>query len=127
MTVSHTISRSFNRTGETLSRSLTISSGAENNLDETIPPSSTDLAVAWAAVVAKIKSFFLTCDAACTVETNSSSSPGKTFTLAAGQVISWQTGDPTAAATFFGADITSLFVTCADGGELILRALVDPT
>jgi len=127
MTISHTISKGFSRTGETINRSATQSSGEEHNVDEAIPALSTDLAVAFAVVVAKIKSFYITSDVACTVKTNSTSSPGKTFTLAADQAIDWQADDPIAAASFFGADITVLYVTAVAAAALKIRCLCDPT
>ena len=95
--------------------------GDENNIDESIPDSSTDLAVSWSVDVSAMSSCLIVADGgALTVKTNSSSTPDDTFTLANGEPIVWVTGS--GLANPITTDITSgLFVTNSSGSAVTLR------
>jgi len=56
-------------------------------IDQVIPASTADLASDLDLIVAKIKMLYLKCDKDITIETNSTSSPGDTLTLQAGEAI----------------------------------------
>ncbi|MBN9522493.1 hypothetical protein J0H58_28890 [bacterium] len=99
--------------------------GLRPDVSEVIPPSSTDLAVAWVCDVSALSAVVLLASAAMTVETNNASSPGNTIPLAAGQPVFWFTGCGWACP--LTADVTGLYVTSTAGGTLSIRALVDPT
>lgn len=104
------------------------SSGAANNLSEAIPNPSTDLAVAWAAVVAKIKAIFIQVDGACVIETNSSSAAADTLTFTATKL--WYYWDQySLAPLLLTTDVTSLFVTQSSGAtvNLSIFCILDPT
>ena len=68
-------------------------------------------------------------DKAITVETNSGSAPGNTFTLVANEPVVWHENGGMAVNSFLAADITSLFVTNASGAaaQFQIRSLSDPT
>ena len=101
--------------------------------EELIPVSSTNLAVAFAFAIAKLKSILLVSDKDLTVKTNSSGSPANTFALQAGVPLMWSAADGVVFTDTNNAavtSVTSLFVTNASGTDIPLlqiRALVDPT
>jgi hypothetical protein len=62
------------------------------------------------------------CDVACTLETNSSSSPVDTIALSAGKARKWEVGDP----ALLTADVTALYITsAAAAGTLEISILTD--
>lgn len=98
--------------------------GRENNLDEDIPI-STDLAVAFACIVAKVKTFFIKADQNMTVKTNSSGSPANTLTLIANKPYLWHSDSLD---TFkLTVNVTGLFITNTVAGKLTIACLEDPT
>lgn len=128
MAITHTLGIQY-AAGNSVNKSVQASSGQEISIDETIPDAQTDLAVAFAAVRAKIQMLIIVSDRALTLETNSGSAADDTFTLEAGKPIIWYSGIGIAITDLFSADITGLFVTNASGGNALLqiRALIDPT
>lgn len=129
----HTIIRSWQSAGASIAKSQDVSAGAEGGVDESIPASSTNLPVAFAADVSQIKSLYIVADGPLTLKTNSSTEPDNTITLAANDPFVWVTGDPAlrdTAGTAITTDITGLYVTNADADNAVLlqiRMLVDPT
>lgn len=128
MAITHTLGIQY-AAGNAVNKSVQASSGQELSIDESIPDATTDLAVAFAAVRAKLQMFMMVSDRALTIETNSASAPGNTFVLAANTPVIWYAGCGVAVTVMFAADITSLFATNASGGVALLqiRALIDPT
>lgn len=127
MSVTNIIKRECNDGAAIISVSETVTSGSAVVIDETIPPSSTDLVVACAFVRAKVKSFFLTADAVMTVKTYNSVTLEETISLTAGQAMQWTLADASLLPLPFAADVTSIKVTSSAGGVLRLRVIVDPT
>lgn len=127
MAFTHTHTRNFSRSGENLTASAVATAAAEVCIDEVITTATTDGLVALTLDQSALKSVFITSDVAVTLETNSGSAADDSFTLAAGQVISWAIGD--AAACPITADVTALYVTNTSGSSanLKLRFLQDPT
>lgn len=118
--------------GDSLVRRVSPQAGSEHILSEAVPAPSTNMAVAFAAIVAKLKWLYMVCDQDITVETNSGSSPVNTFTLAAGVPFVWTVNNPAlrdTAGTAVTTDITGLFITHAGetAGTFELRAGIDPT
>ncbi len=101
--------------------------GSEVNVSELIPANSTDLVVAFAFLVAKIKSFYITSDVAMTVKTIHSGSTQETITLLAGQAMLWSLADASLLPLPFANDVASLKVTNTTAGTLNIRTIVDPT
>jgi hypothetical protein len=101
------------------------SGGLRPDVSETIPPSSTDLPLAWVCDVSQISAIEFLASAAMTVETNSGSSPGNTITLVANKPVFWFVGCGWACP--LTVDVTALYITSTAGGTFSIRALVDPT
>lgn len=106
---------------------VTVTGSGLPGLDESIPDSSTDLAVTYSLDVSAVVGFFMVSDAAVTIETNDGTTPDDTMTLTAGVPYVWYTGKPEAFA--FTTDITALYVTNSSGGaaRLQIKALSDAT
>ncbi len=103
--------------------------GAAQEVDEAIPPNSTDLQIAGLTVdVSALQSIYLLSDKALTLETNSSSAPTETLILAANVPLFWTDDMPTAMRPF-QSDVTALFVTELAGvaAQLKIQTLQDPT
>lgn len=129
MTISHTITISWDGGGTPISKASTISFGSEINLDESIADSSTDLLVAFTLDVSALKSFFMVSDQAITVETNNGTTPDDTFTLAANVPIVWDVNSGAANPFASAVDVTALYVTNSSGSAatLQIRCGYDPT
>ena len=129
MAITHDLLLSLSVGGNSVSKTVSATSGQELNVEETIPDPSTDLNVAFAAVRAKLKSFYMVADQAVTVETNDGTTPDNTFSLSAGVPVIWYPNIGIGINTFLAADITSLKLTNASGEDaaLKIRAVIDPT
>ena len=127
MSITHRITRTCNDGGTLLNISEDVTSGSAVIVDETIPPAASDLVVACAFVIAKLKEFYITVDAAMTVKTYNSVTLKETIVLTAGQAILWTLADAALLVLPFASDVTSIKVTSTDGGLLRIRAIVDPT
>jgi len=128
----HSITRQLTTGGSPVGGTFTRQAGAELNIDEDIPATSTDLPVAFAAIVAKIISIALFCNVDVLIEVNSSSAPANVFNLKAGVPLIWTNQDGSVWRDTAGTavvNITSLFVTNASAGIALLqiRTLIDPT
>lgn len=129
---SHIHTRGIIAAGQQFSKQITVTAGQELNLSEPIPASAVNLAVAYAAIIAKLQSIFIIASAALVIKTNSSGSPANTITLTPDVPYLWQIGDGTlrdTAGVTIATNITSLFVTnpAASIVDLTLFSLVDPT
>lgn len=128
MSFSHTLKRGWTGpAGTPLEDSETISEAAENNLSESIPGDSTDLAVAWTCDYSALKALYIKSTRDLTIETNSGSAPGNSIALKAGKALIWSLNCGLACP--FTVDVTGLFITLAAGvaATLDIRSLVDPT
>lgn len=86
--------------------------------------SATNVEIVQVLDVSEIKGLAIRCSADATLKTNSSSAPDDTIELTAGRLVSWIFGQGVNPLT---ADVTSFFASCADGGELEMWFLYDPT
>lgn len=128
MSIEHTIVVNWSGPGGGLNSSVAKVAGAERNVSEPIPSSSTDLLVGFALDVSECSMFYIKSDQNCTVKTNSSSVPDDTLTLLAGIPYAWHEDMPDAFQ--LGTDVTALYVTDDSGGNnatLEIRSLSDPT
>lgn len=124
MALTHSLTWNYNASGLNTGASLTATSEQEINMDVVIPALSTDYLIAYALDYSQCKGLFIIGSAAMTIETNSSSAPAQTISLAAGVPVAWMYGSGTCPIT---ADVTSLYITSTAGGTLTIRTLVDAT
>lgn len=129
MAITETLTLVWGRVSETISKSVSLSSGAVVDIDEAIADDTTDGLVALTLDVSQLKLVYIVCDQAVTLETNSSSSPDDTLTLTADTPVLWYVGCGYPIGDLFSADVTALYVTNASGGTATLRCrfLLDPT
>lgn len=125
MAITHRLSRKHSVGGVDIEISESVSVGAEANVDETIPSSSTNKEVAFVMDASQMKTLLITADKACTIKTNDGTTPDDTITLPAGTCLMWSA--TSGLANPFSADVTALFVTCTDETLLRIRAGYDPT
>ncbi len=130
----HTITRLVTVDGAaSVGGTFQLTAGARADIDEPVAVSTTNLPIAWAFAIAKLKSIIITSDRDLTLKTNSSGAPVNTFVLQAGVPIVWTAADGAAFQDTNGTDVanvTSLFATNASAdnvANLQIRALVDPT
>ena len=122
----HTYTITWTNGASTVTKSTAVTADEQVELSATIPGSSANLQHTMHLDVSAMSSAFLLCTAAATVKTNSSSAPDATITLTANVPVCWYTGG--GGTNPFGAvDVTTIYVTCADGGTLYIGALQDPT
>lgn len=126
--LTHTISSSWqgsNGTGS-ISESYALQANAENNVDESIPGTTTNENVNWQMKIASLVSLFMVSDVALTVQTNSGSN---TFALQAGVPLMWNAQTDGAlrdtSDVLVTVDITKLLVTNpgATAANFKIRAL----
>lgn len=104
----------------------TVTADGELNFDGSITGS--DQAVSFACTQANLKALLLYSSKACTIETNSSSVPQDTITLAADQVIIWTLAQDGLPACPFSDNVTAVYVTVPSGTASVkIRALTDIT
>lgn len=120
-----TVTQSIKEGTTTLSETEVISVDGMNKITEIIADATTDGLVNLDIDISQLQAFGMRSSVAMTVKTNSSTVPDDTFTLAAGELVLWKTGD-TAILTL---DVTDLYVTNASGSAGTLTILVgtDPT
>lgn len=122
----HAYTIAFTNGATTVTKTATVSAEEQVELVTTLPASSTNVLHTLALDVSEMKSLYLCCTAAATVKTNSSSAPDATVSLTANVPVCWYTGGG-GTNPFGTTDVTKVYVTCADGGELYILALQDPT
>lgn len=129
MSYSHSWDLTFSR-GEAAisSTSEDVTGSAEANIDETIGLNATDFLINLAIDVSALKSIFMLCSKAATIETNSSSAPDDTITLAAGVPFRWTSNSPFASPFASTVDVTKIYVTSSGAaGTLQIYVLQDAT
>lgn len=128
MSVEHVHTYRISAGGQTVSKRVSVTSGNAVVIDETIPGSSTDLAIALVIDVSQLKSIFIVTSTNMTLEFNDGTTPDKTLTMVADQPFEW-TNLSQHANPFGVTDVDSLFVTKAGAGDgrLQMWVLTDPT
>lgn len=121
----HTITLTWQKGSETLTKSVAYTYPAEKNLDLTIPTGTTNKFIAVAWVTANLKSYYLVSDQNVTIKTNSSGTPQETINLVAGNPITFRFDDGRGA--LFAGSVTGLYVSNASGATAAItqRALED--
>lgn len=131
--LTHTFTRGWSNGGSTLSKQIAVDAGAELNVDETIPASTTDALVAFAMDVSQLKGLYIVSNVALGLQFNDGTTPSNTITLVANRPYVWVFGDAAirdTAGAVITTDITGVYVTNADADNaalLQIRAIYDPT
>lgn len=127
MSFTHNITRTWSGPSGSLSKTTSQSADAEENRSFSVADAQTDVEIALVIDVSAMKALYMVSSRAVTIETNSSSSPAQTITLAANVPLVWTVSDPDA--NPLTVDVTKIFVTNASGGsaDIEIRVLVDPT
>lgn len=127
MAISHEFQFRWTRGGETITKTVSVTSDGEDNRDIDVPNPSTNLAVDFEVDVSQLKGLYIVSNKALTLKTNSSSSPQETISLAADKPLTWVSGLGNTLP--FAGDVTSLFVSNASGAAAVLsiRMLFDST
>lgn len=124
---SHNIGLSWNRSGETISKTVVMTADGEVNVDTTVNASATDKEVDIAIDVSSLQSLYIWSDQDVTIQTNSGSVPADTLTIEADSPLVWYVGcgldNP------LGTDVTKLYLTNAGGAAATvkIRVLQDVT
>lgn len=126
--ISHTLTLSWARSGESIAQSVTVSADSESNFNVTVPATTTDMQVEVTLDVSQMAALYVHSDKDITLETNSGSAAAATITITANKPIVWFTGSGTT--NPLGAtDVTAVFLTNAGASDATVkfRALVDNT
>lgn len=113
--------------GSDARKDATISQSASGltTLSETIAAAASNVQHAFVCDVSAVKCFRMKATADMTVKTNSSGSPAQTLTLVANYPYVWNYGD--LASFFLTTDVTTIYVSSTDGGQLDIECLYDAT
>lgn len=125
--IAHVLTLSWARSGEAIAANVTVEADGETNRNLTVPASTTDFRTNIAIDVSEVKSLYIHSDVSVTIETNSSSAPDDTLTVAAGKPLVWYTG--CGLANPLTTDVTDFYITNATGGPAAvkIRVLIDET
>lgn len=123
--ISHVLTLSWARSGESIAQSVTISDNGELNRNVTVAPATTDFPVAAVIDVSEVKALYIHSDQNVTIETNSSSAPANTLTVTANKPLVWYTG--CGLVNPLTVDVTSIFITNAGAtaANVRIRVLID--
>lgn len=124
---SHNFTLAWSRSGESISKTVTVTADSEYNADIPLTASQADEQVAATLDVSEIKSIFISSDVDVTLETNSSSAPDETLSITADEPFVWRTGS--GVTNPLETDITALYLTNGDAtaGTVKIRILYDGT
>lgn len=124
---SHNFTLAWSRSGESISKTVTVTADSEYNADIPLTASQADEQVAATLDVSEIKSIFISSDVDVTLETNSSSAPDETLSITADEPFVWRTGS--GVVNPLETDITALYLTNGDAtaGTVKIRILYDGT
>jgi hypothetical protein len=128
MAFNQTMTITIDAAGVTVSKQVTKSAGAQQNISEPVANGATDLEITFSLDVSALKMLYIVADKAMTLKTNSSSVPDDTITLVANEPVPWYLGS--ALTNPITVDITTnIFLTNASGanGTLTIYSLSDPT
>lgn len=117
--MTRTLTLAWTGGNETISKGINFAVEGEQNLDVTVPGSTSNLEVLANIDVSALALVFVTSDQTVTLKTNSSSAPDETITLTQDKPLVWYTGcgwtNP------FATDITALYLTRATAGNAAVK------
>src|SRR5690554_4579429 len=111
----HKMSETLAIDGISVTKTQLVEAGGKAGVNETIPDSSTDLAVAFALDVSECTSLFILSDQDLTIETNDGSSPDDTINLKANVPYLWH--EDSYHDLLLTADAETLYVTNSSGED----------
>jgi hypothetical protein len=122
----HSTKYTWSNSGDSITRTATLTGDAEANLDPVVNTGVADQNVAFTLDQSKALSIFLVSDRDVTIKTNSSTSPTDTLTLTAGVPKVWTINDGLGECPFT-ADVTGLYISNSSGAQanINLRVLYD--
>ena len=115
MAFTHTVTRTVDTGGGTVSKTNTYSADGRESREITVPDSATDQLVNLSIDVSQIKSLYIVSSKDITLETNSGGTPVDTVNLLADKPLLWQ--NDSYYTNLFGTDITAFYFTNASGAE----------
>lgn len=119
--ISHTLTLSWSRSGETISQTVTITDSGELNRDFTVGASTNDVQVECPIDVDKVKSLYIHSDETVTFEFNDNAGAQGSFTVTADVPIVFCTGCGWDLADLLPADVTSFYVSNAGGSTATVK------
>jgi hypothetical protein len=121
MSFTHTTQVLYKTTtdGVVITQNQQIDGGAEQGIDKLIAAGASNVHVAMSVTVASIISLLIYATAAVTIKTNSSSSPAQTLTVAAGQLITWNSSD--GLSNPLTTNITDFYFSNSGGSDSIVK------
>jgi hypothetical protein len=122
-----TLTLAYSRGGESIAKSVALTTEGEQNVDVVVPGSTSDVQVQMNLTVARLALVFITSDQTVTLETNSSSAPAEALTVTADKPLIWYTGcgwvNP------FATNVTAIYLSRGSAGDATvnLRFAYDAT
>jgi hypothetical protein len=126
--ISHALTLSWSRSGETIAQTVTIEADGETNRNLTVPASTTDFRTNIAIDVSEVKLLYIHSDVAVQIETNATDATGgNTVQIAANKPFLWYVGCGWVLP--LTTDVTDMYITNATGGiaTIRIRLLIDET
>ena len=127
--ISHTLTLSWARSGETISQTVTIEAEGERNYNVTVNASTTDKRVECPIDVSEVKSLYIHSDQTVTVEFNDNAGAQGSFTVTANKPVIYYVGCGWDLSDLLPADVTDFYIT--NGGltaaAVKIRILEDTT
>ena len=126
MSFQHTYSLTY-KTGEgtVVTTSQNYTSDGQVDVDDIVPPSTTNKNYALAITLANVKSLLIYSDQAVTIKTNSSGAPSDTINVKAGVPIAWNTDMLNSIP--FATNVSQMFITNAGGNSANLKIRIATT
>lgn len=125
---SHAIALNWTRSGESITKSVTVTADGEHNVDVTVNAATTDKQVDIALDVSEIQSLYISSDKDITIETNAvNAAGGNTLTVGADEPMVWYAG--CGLTNPLTADVTVMYITNAgaSAATVKIRILEDVT
>lgn len=116
--MTHTLTLAFGTTGDVM-KAVPLTVQAEQNIDVSIPSTTTDLHAIFNLLIAQMTDLFIVSDKDVTIQTNDGTSPDDTITLLADKPFCWYLG--CGIANPITADITDLYITNAGGAAALVK------
>jgi hypothetical protein len=127
--ISHTLTLSWARNGETISQTVTVEAEGERNYNVTVNASTTDKQVECPIDVSEVKSLYIHSDQTVTVEFNDNAGAQGSFTVTANKPVIYYVGCGWDLSDLLPADVTNFYITNAGGtaAAVKIRILEDTT
>lgn len=127
--ISHTLTLSWARSGETIAQTVTIEAEGEKNANVTVNASTTDKRVEFPIDVSEVKSLYIHSDQTVTFEFNDNAGAQGSFTVTANKPVIYYTGCGWDLSDLLPADVTDFYISNAGGtaAAVRIRVLEDTT